>query len=137
VVAVEGAVVQGTQALTLVLLAADRAALGLIGEVAEHEPRLDQLRAVVTRAVVQRRLRQITPHVSASARTVGAIGSPHQSHGAPGPRDASPATTSASDGARPACSSPALSAASRTAVAVLVEDQAAALAARDDVFLAL
>jgi hypothetical protein len=42
VVAVEGAVVQGVQALAFVLLAADRAALDLIGEVAEHEPRLDQ-----------------------------------------------------------------------------------------------
>ncbi len=42
VVAVEDAVVQGVQALALVVLAADRAALGLVGEVAKHEPRLDE-----------------------------------------------------------------------------------------------
>ena len=41
VVAVEDAVLQGVQALALVVLAADRAALGLVGEVAKHEPRLD------------------------------------------------------------------------------------------------
>jgi hypothetical protein len=40
--AVERAVVEGVQALVLVLLAADRAALGLVGEVAEHEAGLDE-----------------------------------------------------------------------------------------------
>jgi hypothetical protein len=34
--------VQGVQALALVLLAADRAALGFVGEVAKHEPGLDE-----------------------------------------------------------------------------------------------
>lgn len=42
VVTVEGAVMEGVQALAFVLLAADRTALGLVGEVAEHEPGLDE-----------------------------------------------------------------------------------------------
>ena len=50
VVAVEDAVVQGVQALALVLLAADRAALGLVGEVAEHEPGLDEAAVLLQRA---------------------------------------------------------------------------------------
>lgn len=49
-VAVEGAVVQGVQALALVLLATDRAALGLVGEVAEDEPRLDEPSVLLQRA---------------------------------------------------------------------------------------
>ena len=49
-VAVEGAVVQGVQALAFVLLAADCAALGLVGEVAEHEAGLDEPPVLLQRA---------------------------------------------------------------------------------------
>ncbi|MDX6708213.1 MAG: hypothetical protein QOK16_2795 [Solirubrobacteraceae bacterium] len=49
VFAVEGAVVQGVQAFAVVLLAADGAAFGLVGEVAEHEPRLDEAPVLLQR----------------------------------------------------------------------------------------